>query len=509
MIHKTLSKKAIFTAAAASMFFAGCSELDDLLPPIHGPGDDTPVIASSSSHVVSSSSVVMPYAPFETWYGFDNYERIMTGFDAGDETSGYWYTFDDNGDGGASRVVWPVEPGNEYDPNSLQPIVEHCDGICGTFVLNKGTLTYQPYMGLAFDLAGQRNYINNSPTPANASSMGGVCITYTSDYAPTLEMSLGEEVDAQIGYALPAAALPKSKTGVTKFIPWSNFKQPTWYKGDVKFTGEQAAKQLVSLRFRVQGAPGTSAFNITAFGDYNGCGQTTVTPPGPIDPPQPITGKFQTWSGSNGEARIITGHDTGTETSGYWFSYSDDMDGGRSTVIWPVEIGSEYSSDDLYPVIDYCNGLCGTAALDKGNLMYNPFVGVGFLVAGEKSELDHFPAATDASDMGGICISYTSDVAPALELGLSDDVEATIGYALPTAFLPKSVSGTTKFLAWSDFKQPSWYKGDVKINGEQAAKQLVSIKFKMQAAMGNYNFNIQAIGPYIGGTCALTNPVVQ
>ena len=71
------------------------------------------------------------------------------------------------------------------------------------------------------------------------------------------------------------------------------------------------------------------------------------------------------------------------------------------------------------------------------------------------------------------------------------------------AALPKSRMGTTKFIKWSDFKQPSWYKGSVKINGVQAAKQLVSIKFKMQAAPGDYNFNIRAIGPYNGGKCSL------
>jgi hypothetical protein len=89
-------------------------------------------------------------------------------------------------------------------------------------------------------------------------------------------------------------------------------------------------------------------------------------------------------------------------------------------------------------------------------------------------------------------------------MSLGEEMDAAIGYALPAAFLPKSTVGTTKFLKWSDFKQPSWYKGTTKITGEQASRMLASLKFKMQAAPGSYNFNIQAIGPYNGGTCSNT-----
>ena len=95
--------------------------------------------------------------------------------------------------------------------------------------------------------------------------------------------------------------------------------------------------------------------------------------------------------------------------------------------------------------------------------------------------------------MGGVCFTYTSDVAPTLELGLGD--------ANPYAALPKSTTGLTKFIPWSDFKQPTWYKGSTKINGEQASKMLSALRFRLQAAPGSYAFNIQAIGPYNGGTC--------
>ena len=42
------------------------------------------------------------------------------------------------------------------------------------------------------------------------------------------------------------------------------------------------------------------------------------------------------------------------------------------------------------------------------------------------------------------------------------------------------------------------------MSGTDAAAQLVAVKFKIQAAAGNYDFNICAIGPYTGGACPTT-----
>ncbi|WP_295052868.1 T9SS type A sorting domain-containing protein [uncultured Fibrobacter sp.] len=210
---------------------------------------------------------------------------------------------------------------------------------------------------------------------------------------------------------------------------------------------------------------------------------------------------FVTWNGADGVYKVDTEIGNDTETAGYWFSYDDSGDKGASSVTWPVERGNEYSADAMDPIIDYCQGVCGTAVLDKGQLTYNPFVGIGFNVVGETSATDKTPAAGDASSWGGICITYTSAAAPSLELGLGDAVDATIGYANPAASLAKATSAAvTKTIAWSGFAQPSWYKGANKMDGVTAASQLVAIKFKLQAAPGSYEFNIKSVGPY-AGTC--------
>ena len=207
-----------------------------------------------------------------------------------------------------------------------------------------------------------------------------------------------------------------------------------------------------------------------------------------------IAGEFETWIFDG--PQVQTGLGNESKTNGYWYSFSDSDDGGNSKVVWPIELGNEYSADALDPVIEHCGGICGSAVLDKGILTYNPFVGIGFNVVGEDASGNPVPG--DASAWGGVCITYTSSAAPSLELGLGD-FDAKIGYANPAASLAKSANvHTRKAIPWSGFTQPSWYKGDSKITGEEAAKQLVSIKFKIQAAAGNYNFNICAIGPYDG-----------
>ena len=214
-------------------------------------------------------------------------------------------------------------------------------------------------------------------------------------------------------------------------------------------------------------------------------------------------GVFELWLGSEGAFQVLTGIGNESETAGYWFSYDDSGDQGGSKVVWAdgtVELGNGDSPDALDNVILWCNGVCGKAVLDKGKLSYNPFVGIGFNVVGEIAKGEGNPQPGDASAWGGVCITYEADVAPALELGLGDEVDASIEYANPAASLPKASAGTMKQLAWTDFKQPSWYKGTTKIAGEAASKQLVALKFKIQAQSGEYGFDICAIGPN-GAAC--------
>ena len=211
---------------------------------------------------------------FVTWNGSEGVYKIDTELDSANGNGGYWFTYGDDADGGASKVEWPVEPGNEYSTDALDPIIDYCGGVCGTFSLNKGTLTYEPFVGVGFNLAGVPEG-STAADQADASAMGGVCITYTVDVAASFEMGLGDAGDAEIGYDNPAASLAKASSAKTVDLEWSKFKQAGWGSG--KITGPEAAKKLAALKFKIQAKDGTTGgFNIISVGAYQGgCGGDT------------------------------------------------------------------------------------------------------------------------------------------------------------------------------------------------------------------------------------------
>lgn len=218
--------------------------------------------------------------PFETWNGADEYanDQVQTGLGNETETSGFWFSYGDVGDGGASRIYWEVEPSPE-PPNVLEPVVLECKGICGTAQLRKGILTYTPFIGLGFSVVGQISYEDFSYATGDASSWGGLCVTYTSDADIQLELGLGEVTDSTINYANPAVNLPASKTSNRMVFSWSDFKQPSSYDGTVKIEGEAAAKQLAMVKFKIQAEDGDYRFNICAVGPKDGtCPEQCGTP---------------------------------------------------------------------------------------------------------------------------------------------------------------------------------------------------------------------------------------
>ena len=451
-------------------------------------------ISSSSSSAQSSAT----QAKFQTWHGTDKAQRIKTGYDAGTGTSGYWYEVNDNSEGGLSKITW----GNAT--------TEQCKGICGTIVLDKGTMTYNPFVAVAFDLAGKD--AQGEHIAVDATDMGGICITYTSDYPPMLELVLDDKQDSLFAIATPNVSLSKTTTANAFNFKWSDFKMPSWATKYNNISGEEAAKQLVGIRFKVQAAPGTSNFDIIEVGSYGNC----TYPPPQIEDPKPYidtnpnsdpnpnlpkTSPFETWYGILSEYDINTGYDNGTATSGLWFAYGDDELGGASKIIWPIDVCYEYEPHCFDPVFDYCKGFCGTVYFANLNMTEGHlFVGLGFNIAGEKSQTDNTLVSADASAMGGVCVTYTSDNDIDLILGLGE-MEKEYDYNLPTKTLPKSKDLITKYVPWADFKQPSEGNGK-KISAEEAAKILTTIKFEIEGTQGQQaKFNIKSVGPYNGGDC--------
>ena len=211
--------------------------------------------------------------PFETWNGADGAPKVETGLGNETNTYGTWYDYNDNFSGGESKIIYPVDPCHEYStcaPHYMDSVIEHCEGVCGTANLYRGSSTTKPFSGMGFNIVGEASATDNTIVAGDASAWGGFCVTYTSDTDISLELGLGDEIDSTMNYANPAVNLPASKTDKKVVVSWSNFKQPSWYEGSVKFDGETAAKQLVGVHFKIQAEPGEYKFRICAVGPKDG-----------------------------------------------------------------------------------------------------------------------------------------------------------------------------------------------------------------------------------------------
>lgn len=208
-----------------------------------------------------------------------------------------------------------------------------------------------------------------------------------------------------------------------------------------------------------------------------------------------------TWSGPNGDYRVDTGLDDGSDESGYWYTYADDANGGSSAITWPVPTGNEYDDNALDPIIDNCGGLCGNVSLGAG---YDyPFAGLGFNLTGPDQ------TGADVTSWGGVCITYSASVAPILEVAPENEATVT-EYNNYMSKLKVAASKTTVNLAWSDFKQESGWGVTVPQASYLGMVAAVKVKFSGKAGTSG-DFNIMEVGEngqcLGGGTDAISAPV--
>ena len=183
--------------------------------------------------------------------------------------------------------------------------------------------------------------------------------------------------------------------------------------------------------------------------------------------------------------------------AGKWFLDVDSIDGGKSTIQWAVPVGNEKDSASILPVMEECGGLCGTFELNKGALTYNPFVQVGFSVAGYDS--NGVALAVDVSNLTGICLMYKASVRGSLVLDVGDSLNQVLKYDLPSVTLAKASSGSSRCYEWSKFKRAGWGPSvdgwEKDVVGETAARHLSKVYIQFQEEDGTKGeFTIFAIG---------------
>lgn len=537
-----MNKKLYTACGAMALVFAACSDDNGVFVGT-STEPNTLALGSSSSEngTLSSSGTIASSSSFVTDNG-DLWDPSIRGFSvnvaryaalvpANASPDGHWFVETDNQKGGESSIIWPRDLVSIQDE---QIVVDSCKGICGTAVLEKGRLTYDPYAGVGFILA--KDDAGN-PVPVDMSGLTGVCISYTSEAAPTLELDLGDSVGALLGYASPAVSLPKiqGQVGKRKCFKWSDFEFPAWSnKFDLpeywtSNVGEKAAKQLVAFRFRISAMPGEYKFNIKGFGTYTiqmpkiGSSSSVETlssssiSSGPVNSSSSVASApdGDLWKAYEKNVNVARYADVSWKNlaHGRWFAYTDGTDFSWDDYKAP----DDYNNDYLIESMGRAEGFLQTdVSMIDPELGYEPIALFGFKLAQDGADTipinetsvqivpNYIPV--DISNWGGLCVTYTSTVPISMEIGLGSAYNDSLGYnytfgpsVMPSVALPVKAADTVACFEWADFKQTNLNRvadGDrFKISGEDAAKRAGEIVFRVTAKVGlSGAFTIKALG---------------
>ena len=189
------------------------------------------------------------------------------------------------------------------------------------------------------------------------------------------------------------------------------------------------------------------------------------------------------WDGTDTEGRVDTG--STEETAGYWYTYTDENDKGDSFFTWPADVEENTYGNFFGPLCEAYGGLKGSVTIGTG-YKYG-YSGLGFNVVSENQE------GADISAWGGICLTYSSTVCFASELGVEDETTVT-EYNNYKATVAKAPSVTTADYPWAKFKQEANW--GVAIDQAEALKIVSAVKLKFTASA---DFLITEIGS--NGNC--------
>ena len=122
---------------------------------------------------------------------------------------------------------------------------------------------YDHFHGLGFNL------VNADKDFMDISSIGGLCVTYTSDDPVLVEIASPEVPDAKAcGSALLAQSSPAPQT-----LAWSSFEQPSWVAQSEKIDCSIAIAKATQVKFKVDGgaAEMTGKLRIFEVGPQGTC----------------------------------------------------------------------------------------------------------------------------------------------------------------------------------------------------------------------------------------------
>ncbi len=223
----------------------------------------------------------------------------------------------------------------------------------------------------------------------------------------------------------------------------------------------------------------------------------------PTAPTKPLVGepacKNAMFCGKEGDIQVET--TVGKSNYGWWYTYTDDGDGGTTKITWPF--GFDENDSFVWPSVLETAGLKAKVTFGKG--YEYPYAGLGFDLVDAKDSY------ADITDWDGMCVIYNT--AQPLYLQVKPTAEkATTGYNNPMAVLPSTDSKNAIIdIDWSLFQQePGWGK---EVTTASVLKKASKITFKLSGEAGTSNtFIIYAIGKKgscEGGSVVPTTPVEE
>ena len=305
-------------------------------------------------------------------------------------------------------------------------------------------------------------------------------------------------------YAPTLYNLFKTEDVVTECLKWSDFDVSSWAKNSGSsqiskvYTGEEAAKEIQSIMFRIQsrGDDEKKVFNIRGISTYDPSSATQYwwRPDDKFYERFPVDDTLTClWKGGWDATHVNTGFNDRDEYAGMLSPFDASPGDAYAHIDFPAYPSMEYSPYMYESVIMECSGFCGTMDVNLEGSEY-AVGGVSFSIAGYG---DDEPNYENIQDWGGICVTYYSEK----DVYLNFVVKGVAYESSPKVDLPKSNELVERCFTWNEIAP----------NDPDMGKAVGIIQFAAKSSVNyeKFKFNLAGIGKYsANGACAIEKPVI-
>lgn len=202
------------------------------------------------------------------WNGTSSKPSNFVENDASGANGGYWYSYNDREEGGASLLYWSAEAPNYK--NSQEWIVDEevlSGGLLARVALDKGSASHA-YAGVGIKMVARDSEdAEYSPKNTDISDWGGICVYYMAEKDMRMVLA-SDSLEAEI-------VLEASTTPVEKCVTWNDLSSSGLEKkaSDIKFEIRSSENVFNQIRFNiiavgrysVKGACSIDSSKVTSF----------------------------------------------------------------------------------------------------------------------------------------------------------------------------------------------------------------------------------------------------